>query len=130
MFLGANPLVFEKATALRENETNAEQVLWRYLRSKPKGYKFRRQHPIKIYIADFYCHQVKLIIEVDGAVHTESAIVERDIDRQQYLESEGISFLRFTNDQIENDLENVKSKIEDYLSKSGIAPFKRKENEH
>ena len=66
MFEGALHLIFENAKQLRKNMTNAEIALWIHLKGGMHGFKFRRQHPIAVYIADFYCHKVKLIIEVDG----------------------------------------------------------------
>lgn len=69
MFLGADRLIFQNAYALRGSMTDAETLLWGYLKGSQLGAKFRRQHPIGIYIADFYCHQRKLIIELDGSVH-------------------------------------------------------------
>src|SRR4051812_19061507 len=116
MFLGANTKVFENARALRENLTHSELLLWSYLRQKPGGYKFRRQHPISIYIADFYCHPLKLIIEIDGGIHKDSDAQKRDKERQSNLESEGIFFLRFTNDAIEKNLENVIKTIGNFIT--------------
>lgn len=69
MFNQAHPLIFENAKVLRKNMTEGEKVLWGYLKGGLNGLKFRRQHPIGIYIADFYCHSVKLIIELDGKIH-------------------------------------------------------------
>ena len=69
MFQKANPLIFANAKQLRNNLTDAEVILWEYLRTKPFGYKFRRQHPIQQFIADFYCHSLQLIIEADGEIH-------------------------------------------------------------
>ncbi len=115
MFLGANSNVFENARLLRENLTHAEILLWSYLKHKPLGYKFRRQHPISIYIADFYCHSLKLIIEIDGKIHTDIDIQKRDRERQKYLESEGISFMRFTNENVEKHLDDVIMEIEGFL---------------
>ncbi len=69
MFGQAHPLVFEKAKELRKNMTQAEKVLWGYLKGGINGLKFRRQHPIGVYVADFYCHHLKLIIELDGKIH-------------------------------------------------------------
>lgn len=115
MFLGADKLIFENARTLRENPTNAELVLWSYLKQKPLGYKFRRQHPISIYIADFYCHSLKLIIEVDGGIHSVPDVQKLDIERQKNLESDGINFLRFTNHEVEKNLETVIKKIEEYI---------------
>lgn len=115
MFIGASNLVFENAKTLRSNLTHAELLLWSYLKQKPHGHKFRRQHPISIYIADFYCHSLKLIIEVDGNIHTEQGIMQHDIERQKNLEQVGISFLRFTNEEVEKKLEHVISIINNYI---------------
>ena len=111
MFLGATPMVFERAKELRNNMTIAEAILWQYLRTNPMGYKFRRQHPLDIFIVDFYCHQLKLAIEVDGGVHKTKDIMKDDTMRQNYLEGEGVSFIRFTNDDVAHELDKVKAKI-------------------
>ncbi|MBO9682401.1 MAG: DUF559 domain-containing protein [Flavisolibacter sp.] len=63
-------------------------MLWNYLRTKPFGFKFRRQHPFSIYILDFYCHQLKLVIEVDGSIHNVAEVKQNDEIRQQQLEKE------------------------------------------
>ena len=115
MFLGAGKNIFENARSLRDNLTLAESILWSYLRKKSLGYKFRRQHPISIYIADFYCHALKLIIEVDGGIHTDLDVQRCDLERQKYLESEGISFLRFTNEDVKMRTEQVIAKIEEFI---------------
>lgn len=83
MFYGANPLLFAKAKELRNNMTQAEVVLWEYLRTKPSGYKFRRQHPIGIYIADFFCHKLNLAIELDGSIHDLEEVRLNDEERQK-----------------------------------------------
>ena len=62
----ATTILFERAVELRKNQTKAEEILWDYLRTRPLGYKFRRQHPYFNFIFDFYCYSLKLIIEVDG----------------------------------------------------------------
>jgi very-short-patch-repair endonuclease len=68
----ATPKIYGNAKTLRQTETEAEKLLWQQLRSKKfNGLKFRRQHPIDKWIADFYCHEKKLIIELDGAVHND-----------------------------------------------------------
>lgn len=116
MFLDATQSVFVNAAALRSQMTPAEKVLWAYLKSKPMGYKFRRQHAISKYIADFYCHALKLIIEVDGDIHNTKAVADNDKARQEFLESEGIHFLRFTNAEVLSDFEAVQSAIEKTLA--------------
>ena len=115
MFLDASRHVFENAYALRHNMTPSEKILWSYLRLKPLGYKFRRQHAISKYIADFYCHAVKLIIEIDGGIHNTKEARETDNVRQSFLESEGIKFLRFSNDDIDTRFDYVQTVIERHL---------------
>jgi cyclase len=100
MFYGASNLLFERAKELRENMTQAELVLWEYLRQHPLGYKFRRQHPLGIYVVDFYCHKLKLVIEVDGSVHGEKEVREADMERQRQLELDGLKVWRFTNEEV------------------------------
>jgi cyclase len=111
MFLGANNLIFKNAQILRNNMTPAEMVLWGRLRGGQLGAKFRRQHPLGIYIADFYCHQHKLAIELDGSIHNLSEIIANDIERQFNLENDGIKVLRFKNEEIFNQLEKVLNTI-------------------
>ena len=70
MFFGAKKNIFLKAVELRNNMTMAESVLWEELRNRKNfRYKWRRQHPVDIFIVDFYCHRYKLVIEVDGEIH-------------------------------------------------------------
>ena len=111
MFYEASPLIFQRAKELRNRLTDAENILWNYLRSRPLGYKFRRQHPWGNYILDFYCHQLKLVIEIDGSIHYKTDIVKLDAERQGIIESEGISVMRFTNYEIMRERENVIEKI-------------------
>jgi len=115
-FFGAKPHVFEKAAELRKNMTPAEKVLWSVLRNRQiKGYHFRRQHPINRFIADFYCHKARLVIEVDGGIHTEPDQKEYDIGRTDVLHEFEIHVIRFMNEQVLNDLDYVIREIEDSL---------------
>jgi cyclase len=120
MFQGADPLIFKNAEALRYNPTQAELILWGHLSGKQLGVKFRRQHPLGIYIADFYCHQHKLIIELDGSIHNLPEVVLNDKIRQQNLEFDGYRVLRFNNHEVFNHLEKVLTTIKDNLS----SPFR------
>ena len=115
MFAGADSLLFKRAAELRKQPTYAEEVLWGYLRTKPLGFKFRRQHPYLNYILDFYCHQLKLAIEADGPVHQKEAVNENDDIRQSHLQDQGLTVLRFTNDEIQNKLQEVITQIEHHL---------------
>ena len=77
MYYGATREIQEKAKFLRRSETAAEKIIWKHLKSrKLNGLKFRRQHPIFQFIADFYCHEIKLVIEVDGENHNRTEIKE------------------------------------------------------
>src|SRR5258708_25714172 len=107
MFMGASNLIFQNAHALRNNMTPAEMILWGHLKGSQLGAKFRRQHPLGIYIADFYCHQHKLIIEVDGSIHNIPEIANHDLERQLNIENDGMKVLRFKNEEIFNQLEKV-----------------------
>jgi len=117
MFLGADRVLFKRAGALRKKQTFSEDLLWNYLRTKPFGFKFRQQHPISSYILDFYCHSLKLAIEVDGSIHELKEVKENDAERQGQLEREGTFFLRISNDQIRLQLEDVIRQIERYFKR-------------
>ena len=115
LFSGADKLLFEKASMLRRQQTFAEELLWNYLRTKPFGFKFRRQHPFSSFILDFYCHQLQLAIEVDGLIHEREEVKQNDEIRQKQLEQSGLKFLRFTNDEIKMQADSVIHKIEIFL---------------
>jgi len=86
MYSGAIKPLFQMARDLRNRSTNAETILWGYLKSKLLGFKFRRQHPFSIYILDFYCHALKLVFEVDGSIHNLPEIKQNDEIRQSLLQ--------------------------------------------
>ena len=112
LFYNAKPHIFEKARQLRKNMTDAESKLWDFLKkNKVFNLHFRSQHPIDIFIADFYCHRLKLVIEIDGGIHINDEQKKYDIGRTGELNNWGIDVIRFTNDQIENEFEYVKQKI-------------------
>ncbi len=117
MFSQAHPVVFENAKALRKNITEAEKVLWGYLKGGLNGLKFRRQHPIGFYIADFYCHAVKLVIELDGKIHDKPEVKILDEQRESELKKWGYEIIRFTNEElfqnIEKILQTIKQKVEE-----------------
>ena len=107
MFEGASFLLFEKAKQLRKKMTGAEEVLWMHLRKGENGFRFRRQHPIGAYIADFFCFKAKLIIEVDGSIHSNEEIKLNDITKQTDLEGLGYTVIRFSNFEVYNQIEKV-----------------------
>ena len=100
-----------RAGGLRRESTPAERKLWAYLRGdKLHGVNFRRQHAIGNFIVDFVSIKNKLVIELDGSQHIEQA--EYDIERTKYLESQGYTVIRFWNNQVENDFNEVIRAIE------------------
>jgi very-short-patch-repair endonuclease len=101
----------EKRRKLRNNMTKAEVLLWLRLKSKQLGVRFLRQFGVGVYVLDFYSPAIKLAIEVDGATHLTPEQIEYDISRQSEIENAGIVFLRFTNQEIFEDLDNVLEKI-------------------
>jgi len=106
-----------KARNLRKNQTPAENLLWSKLRSRQlSGFKFRRQHPIGQYILDFYCREAHLAIEVDGGQHAEDQKWKLDNLRTAFLMTKGIRVIRFWNDDVLRDLENVIAEIDTALA--------------
>ena len=106
-----SPLILQRARELRHPQTAAEATLWRALRSRNLGYKFRRQHPIDRFIIDFYCAQAKLCIEVDGDSHAEASQKEYDAARTPYLKELGYKVIRFTNNDVRYNLNAVIEEI-------------------
>ncbi len=113
MYFGALPALFRLAKELRKNETEAEKILWSKLnKNQMLELHFRRQHPINRFIADFYCPKLKLVIEVDGGIHEILENQAYDIGRNDILNDFGIKVIRFTNEQIIDDIEIVIKNIE------------------
>ena len=126
MHNGASSRVFMNAARLRSTMTDAEVNLWEYLKTSPEGFKFRRQHPIAGYILDFYCHKLRLSIELDGGYHLNPEQMQRDTERTAYLHDMGILELRFKNDVIINNLEDWVEKFTAKLRE--VSPFRAGEN--
>jgi very-short-patch-repair endonuclease len=117
MWKGASPQIFSNARKLRDNATEAEDILWTALRNKQlNGYKFRRQHPLSFYIADFYCHEFKLVIEVDGGYHQTKEQILLDNRRTADIEFQGLKVIRFTNEEVTIDLPNVLDRIKECIT--------------
>ena len=100
------------ARELRLTETEAEKIMWSFLRNrKLNGLKFRRQHPIGPFVVDFYCAEHKLVIELDGEIHLNKDISFRDIEREKSLCSTGLEVLRIQNYEVINSINSVIYKI-------------------
>ena len=122
MFYGALPILFDFARKLRDHQTEAELFLWSQLENlKYLNVRFKRQHPILYFVADFYCHKVKLIIEVDGGYHDIPEQYKYDKEREHELEDLGLKVIRFTNEQVLFHIENSLKVIEEVI-KERITP--------
>ena len=116
-------LLLEKAKKMRNNPTEAESLLWQYLRRNGLKEHFRQQHPICGYIPDFVCLRLRLIIEIDRGYHSEGEQQEQDKIRQDYLEKEGFSFLRFTNEEVLYDTDETIGIIKDTIEELKTEAF-------
>ena len=110
-----NPKLREFAKQLRNNSTLSEVLLWKQIKGKALGVEFKRQVPMLEYIVDFYCQEIGLAIEVDGNIHDFRSL--EDAQRQQEIEKYGVIFIRFSNEEIKNNMFSVilslESKIEE-----------------
>jgi very-short-patch-repair endonuclease len=109
---GANPKLFHFARLNRKALTNAEDILWQHLRDRGlNGFKFRRQHPIVDFIADFYCFESSLVIEIDGGYHNSIEQVQYDSGRTSELAALNIKVIRFTNREVIENIDFVLREI-------------------
>ena len=117
MYYGADSKTLRAARILRRSMTKAEAVLWEKLKDRKLfNTKFRRQHPINIFIVDYYCHEYKLVIEVDGDIHNDENAIQYDLGRTEVLNNFGLKVIRFTNDQIRYSLDSVIEKIQSEIT--------------
>ena len=121
-----NPQLKKKARELRNNSTTSEIKLWMFLKNKQMlSYDFHRQKPLDEYVVDFFCNELMLAIEIDGLSHHNSE--EYDTERQRKLETLGIRFLRFEDDEVFYNIEKVLKTIEEWINKNKnkISPLQR-----
>lgn len=110
-----NPKLKPLARKLRNESTLSEILLWKEIQNrKMLGYRFTRQKPIGNYIVDFYCSELKLVLEIDGDTHTEETY-EKDMKRQEWLESIGLAVIRFCDLEVKKDMNNVIMSIEGWI---------------
>ncbi len=110
----------EKARELRNRPTPAEKRFWNGLRKMPfyESLTFNRQKPIGNFIVDFYCHRIQLVVEIEGDSHGQVATQHKDIERTRFLQSQGLTVLRFSNSEVEKSLEAVMVEIERFIEKT------------
>lgn len=112
-----NPRLGERASTLRRSMTKAEACLWKYVLKAGgvSGYGFHRQRPVLNYIADFFCSELMLIVEVDGSSHDGPEAQERDARRTAELKAAGFVVLRFTNEEVLTAIEGVRARLEAFV---------------
>ena len=104
----------QSAREFRKKPTKSEAILWNVLRNKNfLKLKFRRQHVIEGYIVDFYCHDLKIAIEIDGSIHLNQ--LKEDTERQKIIEHQGVKFIRIKSSDVENNLKEVILKIKQQI---------------
>ena len=111
MHYGATMEIFQIAERLRRDMTASEKIIWDRVCKNQLGVRIRRQHPVWKFIADFYCHEVKLVIEIDGGIHLHPENKEYDISRDIILKEFQIEILRFSNKEVTNEPDLVIEKI-------------------
>jgi len=117
MHAGAKPEIFIFARKLHATMTPEEKILWEFLRLKPQGFNSRRQHPFCRYILDFYCRKTRLSIELDGKYHNLPEQKTRHNIRTEVIQEFGVKEIRFTNEEVNEDIEAVKMCILSLLDK-------------
>ncbi len=115
MFFGAEYYTFRNAHHNKQNMTPAEKIFWEAVKDNQLGFKVRRQHPIGNYIADFYCHKYKLVIELDGAYHLDKNQKKYDAFRTLEMQRFNVSVLRISNDMVVNNLEMAIDQVLDFI---------------
>ena len=126
MHYGATMEIFQIAERLRRDMTATEKIIWDRVCKNQLGVRIRRQHPVWKFIADFYCHEVKLVIEIDGGIHLHPESKEYDISRDIILKEFQIEILRLSDKEVTNEpdlvIEKIKSTIETLKQKSTQRP--------
>jgi very-short-patch-repair endonuclease len=112
------PGIFGRAKVLRKKSTPAEELLWKMVRNRRMlGLKFRRQHPLQYFVVDFYCHEPRLVLEVDGSIHQLEMVKQHDMERENTIRDMGLTVLRFTNDEVFSQPEKIEMEIKHHLQR-------------
>jgi len=111
-----NPRLKELARQLRKNSTISEIILWKEIKCRKLGVEFHRQVPLSNYIIDFYCHELKIAIEVDGITH-QGVVIKNDEIRQKTLEEQGVNFIRISDLEVKQNIEGVVTHIKNEIDR-------------
>ena len=120
MFYESSPIIFANAKRLRNEPTASEIIFWGLLKQHFADYRFKRQHPVSQYIADFYCHKLKLVVEIDGGIHLSKDAIKNDKLRDEFMNSLNLKIIRFTNDEVCKNGEKVVKKLKELIEKIKI----------
>lgn len=115
MFYESSPVIFANAKKLRNELTSSEIIFWSLLKQHFLNLRFKRQDPVSNCIADFYCHKLKLVIEIDGNIHLNEEVKNNDKFRDEFMHSLGLKVVRFTNDEVCKNEEFVVKKLKDII---------------
>lgn len=116
IFRSSIPMIFKTSIESRDPKALAEKILWTFLKENPSGYVFYRQHQFYHYLADFYCFELNLVIEVCTGNREKPELGEKEKQREEWLREQGFSVLRFTNFEIEQAFDKVAFTIENKIS--------------
>ena len=118
MIIHYNKNLKQLSSKHRNESTQSEIRLWKYLKGKQLGFRFIRQKPVGNYIVDFYCKELQLAIELDGFSHHFEEVVAKDEKKECFLKGIGIDLLRFEDNLVMNDIDNVLAVIADYIERN------------
>lgn len=129
--MAADPRLIAFARQMRREPTSAEDALWRLLRNRRyAGWKFRRQHPLGLYVADFYSAAAAVVIELDGDSHATEEGIEHDRVRHAYLRSLGVEVLRFWNSEFRENTDGVLARVFEVCTERQGTKRRRTPQEH
>jgi very-short-patch-repair endonuclease len=99
---------------LRNEPTSSEIIFWSLLKQHFSNFRFKRQHPISQYIADFYCHKLKLVIEIDSDIHKMEEVKNKDKLRDEFLQTLNLKIIRFTNDEVSKNGDRIVKRLQEF----------------
>jgi cyclase len=120
MFYESSPIIFANAKRLRNEPTASEIIFWGLLKQHFADFRFKRQHLVSQYIADFYCHKLRLVVEIDGGIHLSKDAIKNDKLRDEFMNSLNLKIIRFTNDEVCKNGEEVVKKLRELIEKIKI----------
>jgi imidazole glycerol-phosphate synthase subunit HisF len=115
MFYESSPIIFANAKKLINEPTSSELIFWELLKQHFSNFRFKRQHPISQYIADFYCHKLKLVIGIDGSIHDTEEVKNNDKLREEFLQTLHLKIIRFTNEEVNKNSDEIVNNLQELI---------------